>query len=304
MGDPSGTDEIHRFLDGPDAVRFGDGANRMATVYLWAGRIADAVSIWETIFDKLIPAGAAINEPEALGWYSLASFLAGDLAKTDLLADRLLIESVRRSAHTRSHAFALKGLVGFGRGDRDMVADAWNDLQKLGRDYPEASFCLVSGAVVGYGAAIDILAGAPVPADIDDQAKRQVEESERVQAAVVMLPKSMAGDGDAVAAGLRGYEPDLRLYDRNRAWDVADLMPAISLTILERWNELPTHLERLDQIGRQGARLAEAVAAAIREEEAASRGGPPPAHEQLRALGYLGISELLRFRPARVSVPA
>jgi hypothetical protein len=36
----------------------------------------------------------------------------------------------------------------------------------------------------------------------------------------------------------------------------------------------------------------------VREEVAAAKGGPPPAHDELRSLGYAGISELLRFRPA------
>jgi hypothetical protein len=111
----------------------------------------------------------------------------------------------------------------------------------------------------------------------------------------------MAGDAKAIARGLRGYEPGLRLYDRYRAWDVADLIPAIALTILERWDELPPVLARLDEFAARGARLVEAAASAIREEEAAMLGGPAPAHELLRGLGYLGISKLLRFRPAGVT---
>jgi class 3 adenylate cyclase/tetratricopeptide (TPR) repeat protein len=301
-GDVSGTDEIHRFLERPDAVRFADAAQRMATVYAWSGRVAESMSLFETVFEQLIPAGALTNEPEALNWYGMAAFTAGDLAKADELADRLLVASVQRSVHTRSHAFGLKALVGFGRGDWETLGTARGDLRKLADENPDASFCLVTAAVVGYGAAADVFAGAPVPVDIDEQAKRQVDHSERVQAAAVMLPKGMLGDREAAAAGLRGYEPGLRLSDRARAWDVADLIPAITLTLLEEWDSLPPVHARLDEFAAQGARMAEAAAAAIREEEAAARGGPPPTHDQLRALGYLGISELLRFRPAQVSV--
>jgi class 3 adenylate cyclase/tetratricopeptide (TPR) repeat protein len=296
-GDASGTDEIHRFLDRPDAVRFADAAQRMATVYAWAGRIAESVSLFGAVFEQLIPAGALINEPEALAWYGMAAFTAGDLAKADELADRLLVDSVRRSVHTRSHAFALKALVGFARGDWEVLGNAKRDLRTLADDNPDASFCLISAAVVGYGAAADVLAGAPLPDDIDEQAKRQVDDSERVQAASVMLPKAMVGDRDAVIAGLRAYEPGLRLWDRNRAWDVADLIPGIALTMLERWDALQPVLARMDELAIQGARLAEAAAGAIREEEAAARGGPAPTHNQLAAIGYLGISPLLRFRP-------
>jgi tetratricopeptide (TPR) repeat protein len=297
-GDASGTEELQGFLRRADATRFADAMQRMATVYAWTGRVADAVALFETVFEQLIPAGAVINEPEALAWYGMAAFTAGDLAKADALADRLLVESVRRSAHTRSHAFALKALVGFGRGDWHLLDAAKRDLRALADDNPEVSFCLLSGAVVGYGAAAEILAGALLPDDIDEQAKRQVDNSERVQAALVMLPKVMVGDGEALAAGMRAYEPGLRLSDRNRAWDVCDLLPGIALTILERWDALPPVLERLDAFAAGGARLAEAAAAAIREEETAARGGPAPTHDKLRGLDYVGISELLRFRPA------
>ena len=302
-GDVSGTDLIHRFLDGPDALRFGDAAQRMATVYAWAGRIADSVSLFATVFEQLIPAGALINEPEALAWYGMAAFTAGDLARADRLADRLAVTSVGRSVHTRSHALALKAMVDFGRANWDGLRAEARDLRSLADENPEASFCLLSAAVVGYDAAADVLAGGQLPDDIDEQAKRQVKDSERVQAASVMLPNAMVGRERSVAAGLRGYEPGLRLFDRYRTWDVADLIPGISLTMLERWHDLSPVLERLDTFAAGGARLAEAAAAAIREEEAAARGGPAPTHEQVRALGYLGISELLRFRPALSANP-
>jgi class 3 adenylate cyclase/tetratricopeptide (TPR) repeat protein len=304
-GDVSGTEEIRRFLGRPDAAQFADATQRMATVYAWAGRIGEAVSLFETVFDRLIPAGASINEPEALAWYGMAAFTAGDLSRADALADRLLEDSVRRSAHTRSHALALKALVQFGRGDWTGLEDAVRQLGTLVSKNPDSSWCLLGGAAFGYGAAGAMLAGRPLPADIDEQARRMVfGESHLVPAASVMLPKVMTGDAEAVVAGRRAYEPGLRLWDRYRTWDPADLIPAISLTILERWDALPPVLGRLDDFAAGGARLARAAAAAVREEQAALAGGPEPAHGELRDLGYLGISELLRFRPAMLAQSA
>jgi hypothetical protein len=118
-----------------------------------------------------------------------------------------------------------------------------------------------------------------------------------IQTSTVMVPKVMAGEKGALAEGLRAYAPDLRLWDRARAWDASDLMPAIALTMMERCAELGPSLARLDEFAAGGGELAGAAAAAIREEEAAASGGPPPTHAQLEALGYAGISELLRFRP-------
>ncbi|HEV8054393.1 MAG: hypothetical protein H0X16_03955 [Chloroflexi bacterium] len=302
--DVSGTEEIARFLESADAVRFADAAQRTAQVYLWAGRIGDAVSLYETVFERLIPAGALINEPEALAWYGLAACTAGDLRRADAVAERLLADSTPRSAHTRQHAYALKALILFGRGDWDGLDSTTRELRSLVDTNPDTSFCLLGAAAVGYQTAAEVLDGRPLTPDIDAQAARMVDESERVQAASVMLPKVMTGDPGALASGLRGYESGLRLWDRYRAWDVADLIPAIALTISGRWDELGPTLARLDEFARGGARLAEATAHAVREEQAAAAGGPAPAHEQLRALGYAGISELLRFRAAQVTATA
>ena len=95
----------------------------------------------------------------------------------------------------------------------------------------------------------------------------------------------------------------MRLWDRYRVWDPADLMVAIAMTMLERWEELRPVLTRLDELAGHGARLGGGVAEAIREEERAAAGGPAPRHDRLRALGYHGISQLLRFRPGAVIGP-
>jgi hypothetical protein len=73
-------------------------------------------------------------------------------------------------------------------------------------------------------------------------------------------------------------------------------MPALALTMLERWDELGPTLERLDRFAEGGSRLAGATAAAVREEISAATGGPPPMQAELREHGFTGISELLRFR--------
>lgn len=111
---------------------------------------------------------------------------------------------------------------------------------------------------------------------------------------------AMIGDAAAAGRGLAAYAPDLRLWDRAAAWDFSHLIPAIALTVLERWAELGPPLARLDACAAGGSRLAGAAAAAIREEQAAAGDGPAPTHGELRALGYLGVSEILRFRPAAV----
>ena len=67
--------------------------------------------------------------------------------------------------------------------------------------------------------------------------------------------------------------------------------------LLRRWNDLERMLPQFDALAAKGAALLGAFAAAAREQIAAGKGGPAPAHRELRALGYLGLSELLSYQP-------
>jgi tetratricopeptide (TPR) repeat protein len=296
-GEAAGAEEIDRFVASPDALLFGEAAHRMAQVYMWAGRIGRSIELYETVFERLLPAGAIINEPEAMVWYSLAAFNAGDLDRADALADRHLEEAARRSAHTRQHALALNALLLLARGEWEQVSTTTGELAELVDANPDTGFCLLGAAAAGYGAIADLLAGRPLPGGMDAYVARVVPESTLIQASSVMVPRAMADDRAALDAGLEAYAPDLRLWDRQRTWDVCDLMPAIALTIAGRWDELGPPLARLVAFAQNGGRMAEAAAAAVREEAAAAKGGAPPTHQRLRALGYIGISELLHFRP-------
>ena len=297
--DTAGAGEFERLLDVPEPVPFADAAQRMATVYSWAGRIDDAIALFGRVFDDLLSAGAHINSPEGLAWFARAAFDAGDLAKADRLAMELDVESAHRSVHTRSHYFAVIALIAFGRGEWHALGESVDKILVLADTNPDVGFCLLSAAAVGFGAASQVLAGQPMSMNIDAVVHRQIGDSEPAEAAAVLLPKVMAGDEAALERGLAAYQPAMRLWDRYRVWDPADLMAAISMTMLERWELLRPVVARLDELAGYGARLGGAVADAIREEERAATGGPPPGHDKLRTLGYLGISELLRFRPAK-----
>jgi class 3 adenylate cyclase/tetratricopeptide (TPR) repeat protein len=299
-GELDGADEIARFVESPDAVRFADAAHRMAMASLWNGKVARALELYQTVFERLVPAGGIVNEPEGLIWYALSTLHTGDVGGGDALADRLLEEAARRSVHTRQHAYALKAFMLLARGSWDILTKVTHELAELVDANPDASFCLIGASGCAYGAIADRLDDRQVDR-LDELVVRMVPESTLIQASSLMLPKVMAGDEDALAAGLAAYAPGLRLWDRARAWDHFDLIPAIALTMLERWDELGPSLARLDAFARGGSRLAAATAAAIREEESAAAAGWSPAHDQLRSSGYNGISELLRFRPTSSS---
>jgi class 3 adenylate cyclase/tetratricopeptide (TPR) repeat protein len=295
--DVSGADEIMTFVDSPDAVHFADAAHRMAMLYLWNGRAARSLELYEKVFERLIPEGGILYEPEALIWYTLDAFHAGEADRADAILARLLEDAPRRSPHTRQHAYALKAFLPFARGDWSGVSSARQELAEVVEANPETGFCIIGAAGLAYGAVADILAGRPIDG-LDAVVARMVPDSTLVQASSVILPHAMEGEGAAVDEGLKAYGPGLRLWDRERTWDNFDLMPSLALTMLERWDDLDPSLDRLDLFAEGGSRLASAVAAAVREEMAAAKGGPSPTHDHLKALGCIGISQLLRFRPA------
>jgi hypothetical protein len=184
------------------------------------------------------------------------------------------------------------------RGDWDSLEATTRQLAQLVNGNPDASFCLLGATAFGYGAVAEVRASSQLPDGLDALVARMVPESNPIQAGSVMVPKAMMGDASALAEGLKAYQPDLSLRDRMRVWDVCDVMPAIAGTMLERWDALGRSLERLDLCAGFGGRLAGALSAAVREEASAAKGGPPASHDELLALGFLGISELLRRRPS------
>lgn len=291
-------EEMQQLLARPDAVAMADGLQRMATAAQWSGRSGDALPVFEAVFERLLPAGGQVfNRADARFWYGVAAFTTGDLQRARRIVDALDEETEYLSTHTRSHYFSFGALVAFGAGDWGALAQANRDLLELAERYPTASFCLASACAISLAAAREVLDGRPLRPDLDAQVQRQVDDSELIRDAATLLPKVMAGDTDAVARGLRSYERGLLLSDRFTVWDPIELMPAIAMTMLGRWDDLARPVARLDAAAANGSRLASASAAAIREEERAAAGGPPPMHADLEALGFQGISEMLRFRP-------
>jgi class 3 adenylate cyclase/tetratricopeptide (TPR) repeat protein len=295
--DLGGTDAIDGFVESPDGAQFADAAHRTAQMHVWNGQITRGIRLYEAVFERLIPAGGVVNDGEALLWYSVAALNGGDLAKAEELSARLARLAAHRSPHTRQHAFALAAFLHLARGAWDEVSVSAQGLKQLVEANPETGFCLLGAYATGYGAIADLLAGRSIPADLDAHVARIVDESVLIQASSVMVPKVMANVPGILPGAMAAYAPDLRLWDRARVWDICDLMPAIALTMREQWDELGPSLARLDAVAAGGGRVAGGVAAAIREEEAAARGGPASMHEELRALGCAGISQLLRFRP-------
>ncbi len=295
--DPAVLGEIDPLLDGvTDRQPFGDALWRLALVHLAAnGDCARALATLDVVFE-LARQGAQFNEPEVLLWHVVTLFHAGDLARAEASADRLLDLSTTKSAHTRQHALGAKAFVRFGRGDWPGVAALAVELRSLVERNPDASFCIVGANLVGYDAVAQVLRARTLPADLAPLIERLLPEAKATRAAALLLPTVMAGGEAREDEARRAYAPETRIWDREAVWDVAGLNLAVAQIVEERWSDVERELPRMDRLAEKGAKFAAALAAALREEIAAARGGPKPAHDELRRLGYIGVSELLSYR--------
>jgi class 3 adenylate cyclase/tetratricopeptide (TPR) repeat protein len=290
--DPAGTDEVLAFLDLDNPLPFADAAHRTAQVLMWAGEFSRSLALYDRVFNELLPRGGVFNEPESMIWYALTAFFGGNLELAIELRDRADSDLAKgRSVHTQSHVLGIRSLLALGRGEWPELLRVTEEIEALMAANPDDSFCLVGGSAVGFGGAARLRAGTGLPNDLASDAARMIGESELVQASSIMLPEAMLGEVGAVDRGLGAYEPGLRLVDRAAAWDVLHLMPAITAVMLERWDMLSAPIARLEHCAAGGSKLSTAVLEAIAEERAGHS-----QHEQLRVLGYAGISELLSIR--------
>ena len=279
-----------------DKRPYGDALWRLALVHLGTnGDCGQAVEVLDLVFE-LARQGAEMNEPEALMWYTLALFHAGELGRAEAAADRLLEMSVTKSAHTRQHAIGAKALVRFARGDWAGVEALAVELRSIVEENPDASFCLVGANLAGYGAIAELIRGRLLPADLAPLTERILPTANATRAAALLLPTIISGGAGLEDEARRAYAPETGLWDRESVWDVAGMNLAIAQVVRRRWQEAERELPRMDQLGEKGAKFASALAAAIREEIAAARGESQPRHQVLRELGYNGVSELLAYR--------
>lgn len=279
----------------PDPAPHAEAFHRLALAQFIAGDLAQARALFDHVCDRLLAAGARINEAEALTYRTLLVFHLGDLATAESVASRLLEISTQRSPHTESHALAARALVQFGRGDWPGVSQTASRIGDLVGRHPEASWCLIGAAPAWQGAVAEVLAGRGLPQGAIDLVSRMVPQSTSVQASSLMIPRIMTGTPWSERDALAAYAPKARLWDRQEVWDPCRVQLALAYALLRRWDDLERMLPRFDELAAKGAPLLGAFAAAAREEMASAGGGPAPAHRDLRALGYLGFSELLSY---------
>ena len=184
--------------------------------------------------------------PEALTWYGLAAFTAGDIAHAPMRWPMSFwSDSVRRSVHTRGHAYAAEGDgPPWPRRLGRRACHVTNDLAAAGRPEPGASFCLLSAT------ALSLRRGGPTPdwRVAPHRYRRSTARAPRRRLgagsgdASVLLPKVMAGDAEAADnSGLTRLRARATALGSLIGYGTLPiLMPAVALTMLERWEEFAT----------------------------------------------------------------
>jgi tetratricopeptide (TPR) repeat protein len=276
-----------------DEAAYADALSRLAQAENLLGRTESARSLLDEALARA-ERGLPINQPEALMWRTLLAFHEGELTAAEGFASRLSEASRSGSAHTQQHALGGQALVLFARGDWEGLASVARDVERLVDANPTAGFCLIGAGALGQAAAGEIARGRSRSPRLEELVERMSTEAPATLASILMLPELMAGNDKLVDAGARAYGKAPRV-DR-QIWDPFGIQLAICYALRGRWADLTPLLANYDARA-SAAPMLGALAEAIREEMAAAHGGRRQGHGRLRALGYIGLSELLSFRP-------
>jgi hypothetical protein len=180
-----------------------------------------------------------------------------------------------------------------------LAQGAWRALGELGAEteqlvaaHPGTAFCYAVTTARAFAVVAHALEGRPAEArGLLSRAEQPLQAEPLERESVLLLAYGVAGARDDVARLRR----QVRELGETPFW-FFHRMEAVVLTMLEGWPELTDVLPRLERVAAHGSEYLEALLAAIHEEMAAAQGGSAPAHGRLRALGYAGWSQLLRYR--------
>lgn len=276
----------------PDPVADADLFQRIAMNQFVSGDVAAAERTYSRV-EALVARGARVDEMEFLVYRSNALLLMADLSRAEELADQLMLATAAAGAHLRSHALQAKTILAVYRGDWPTAEAMASECVRVAGANPGTAWCLRGAYAVVAGAISAGLAGRREDAEAFIAAGEPMAAAGPARINTMLLPAALSGRPVEIPA-----EPAVLRPSHRQVIDALRLHEPIALAICGRLDELPPHIERLAQAGPRGARVAEAVASALREELAAAAGGAAPAHRDLHALGVHGLSQLISHRSA------
>ena len=267
-----------------DQAPFAEILGYQANHELIRGRIRQA----EAILERATEIARSRSARRDVLFFQMGSvtFSLGDLARLD--ETTLEYERAVASAgpHVQQHPRRGRALAAVARGDWLATRAIAQEVAQSMDGHPETAFCVAAGNALSFGASAAVMSGDLVEArDLVARAKK-----------LAALP-NVGETWLATAYSGLGQRGDVMRIDDASPATVFLLWLPVALTQLGEWDRVQRRLPLLDRRAAGGDRYSGGIAAAIREELAARDGGPAPTHAALREIGYVGISELLSFRP-------
>ena len=245
-------------------------------------RIDDALAVLDQM-EALPGETTELDKMEHLRGRSLIALRRGALADLASLAERLWAMSRQTGPHLRTHAEVYTSQLAFARGDWETVARLASETDRLIRASPTTAFCVSAGITLANGAVVQARAGRAEEARALVRQLDALTYEKLVPAALRAMGLSFTGDRVEIDATPR---------------NVTTRLPYLTLAAVatRRHDEALAIAGQLEADSRGGARFYAALAEAVREEVDRDRHGTVPKHALLRALGYLGWSDVLSAR--------
>jgi hypothetical protein len=203
----------------------------------------------------------------------------GDLADLGEQAAAIVAISRRMGPHLRTHADSVQSRLSVARGDWDAAAQLAAATDQLMQSSPGTSFCSAAGMLLARGAVVHARGGR---ADDARALARRIATTTSGQERAPLIT--------AVALLFTGAGPTEPPPPGPQEWRAV-------IAVASRQHRVALGIaDHLEASSRGGARFYAALAEAVREEVARDRNGSVPTHTLLRAIGYLGWSELLAQR--------
>ena len=220
-------------------------------------------------------------------YYQIANnaFALGDLGELEASGLRYVGAVSAAGPHVRMHAQRGRALLALCRADWAAVRAVAHHVASTIDEHPETVFCVASAISLAWGASAAALSGdMPEARELRAKAQRITAQPNVTETVIAATLATLGMRGDV-----------LRIADQTAPDNWTTVM-AQALATIDEWDRVRVLLPALDEMAAGSHRYAEALAAALREELAARDGGPPARHTALLEMGYVGISELLRFR--------
>jgi class 3 adenylate cyclase len=238
-------------------------------------------------------AALAARDPRApvdILYYQIGNiaFAVGDLDELETSTEHYERAVAAGGPHIRMHAQRGRALLAFCRADWPAVRAVARHVIGTIDEHPETVFCVGSALSLAWGASAAAISGDMVEArDLCARAQRITSQPNIGDTPIAATLATLGMRGDVIRIA-DSQPPD--------SWPA---VLALALASIGEWDHVRARLPALDRLATGSHRYAGALASALREELAARDGGPPARHAALLEMGYVGFSEVLRFRAGR-----